>query len=165
MIGVHGHLLATSRQRRPSTGAPLYGDSHPRTIKGIAPTTKVKATLGVGGTGSYGDAREEELRRCLVVFSMSSCCMCHSIKTFFSNLGVNYAVHELDEIPHGKEMQRSLVKLVGRNPPVPTVFIGGKLVGSMDKVMALHLSGDLLLILRDAGAIWLLPTKAGYRDD
>ncbi|CAA7398453.1 unnamed protein product [Spirodela intermedia] len=104
-------------------------------------------------------------QKAVVIFSVSSCCLCHSMKSFFSNLGVSYAVHELDESPQGKQMQRELVKLVGRNTPVPAVFIGGRLLGSMDKVMAFHLSGDLLLILRDAGAIWLLPSKAGYKDD
>ncbi|CAA7398450.1 unnamed protein product [Spirodela intermedia] len=103
-------------------------------------------------------------QKAVVIFSMTFCCLCHSMKTFFSNLGVSYDVHELDKSPYGKQMQVELAKLIGRSPPVPTVFIGGRLIGSMDKVMALHLSGDLLLILRDAGAIWLLPSKAGYGD-
>ncbi|MQM23037.1 hypothetical protein Taro_056098 [Colocasia esculenta] len=100
--------------------------------------------------------------KAVVVFSVSSCCMCHSIKKFFSNLGVAYAVHELDEVPHGREMQRALTAMVGRNPPVPAVFIGGKPVGAMEKVMSLHLGGELLVMLRDAGAIWLLPS---YKDN
>ncbi|CAA7406022.1 unnamed protein product [Spirodela intermedia] len=102
-------------------------------------------------------------QKAVVVFSVGSCCLCHAMKTFLSNLGVNYAVHELDQEPHGREMQRALARLVGRGPPVPAVFIGGKLVGSMDRVMALHLGGDLLLLLRDAGAIWLLPSAAGRK--
>ncbi|CAA7398454.1 unnamed protein product [Spirodela intermedia] len=103
-------------------------------------------------------------QKAVVIFSVSSCCFCHSMKAFFSNLGVSYAAHELDELPHGKQMLGELADLVGRKPPVPAVFIGGSLVGTMEKVMALHLSGDLLLILRDAGAIWLLPSKARYSD-
>ncbi|CAA6669074.1 unnamed protein product [Spirodela intermedia] len=89
-------------------------------------------------------------QKAVVVFSVGSCCLCHAMKTFLSNLGVNYAVHELDQEPHGREMQRALARLVG-------------LVGSMDRVMALHLGGDLLLLLRDAGAIWLLPSAAGRK--
>ena len=81
--------------------------------------------------------------------------MCHTIKRLFCELGVNPAIHELDEDPKGKEMERALVKLLGRNPAVPAVFIGGKLVGSTDKVMALHLGGNLVPLLHGAGALWL----------
>jgi len=45
--------------------------------------------------------------------------------------------------------------MVGRSPPVPAVFIGGKLVGPTDQVMALHLRGKLVPLLREAGALWL----------
>jgi glutaredoxin 3 len=38
---------------------------------------------------------------------------------------------------------------------VPAVFIGGKLVGPTDQVMALHLRGKLVPLLREAGALWL----------
>ncbi|XP_072997514.1 glutaredoxin-C1-like [Typha latifolia] len=95
-------------------------------------------------------------QRAVVIFSVSSCCMCHTIKTLFMNeLGVNPAVYELDQDPKGREMERALAKLLGRAPPVPAVFIGGTLVGLTDKVMSLHLSGKLVPLLRDAGAIWL----------
>ena len=87
------------------------------------------------------------------------------MKAFFSDLGVSYDVHELDQAPNGKQMLGELAKLVGRKTPVPVVFVGGRLLGSMDKVMSLHLRGELLVILRSAGAIWLLPSKAGYRDN
>ncbi|URD79208.1 Glutaredoxin [Musa troglodytarum] len=86
-------------------------------------------------------------QRAVVVFSMSSCCMCHTIKRLFCELGVNPAIHELDEDPNGKDM--------GCNPPVPAVFIGGRLVGSTDMVMSLHLGSKLVPLLRDAGALWL----------
>ncbi|RWW19647.1 hypothetical protein BHE74_00008151 [Ensete ventricosum] len=94
-------------------------------------------------------------QRAVVVFSLSSCCMCHTIKRLFCELGVNPAVHELDEDPKGKDMERALSKLLGRNPPVPAVFIGGNLVGPTDEVMKLHLGGKLVPLLRNAGALWL----------
>ncbi|XP_019701742.1 glutaredoxin-C1-like [Elaeis guineensis] len=94
-------------------------------------------------------------QRAVVIFSMSSCCMCHTIKRLFLELGVNPAVYELDEDPRGREMERALVHLLGRSPSVPAVFIGGKLVGSTDRIMSLHLGGRLVPLLRDAGAIWL----------
>ncbi|CAA6654232.1 unnamed protein product [Spirodela intermedia] len=94
-------------------------------------------------------------QRAVVIFSSSSCCMCHAVKAFFQDLGVNYAAYELDEEPHGKEIEMALFRLIGRSPPVPAVFVGGKLVGPTDRLMSLHLSGKLLPMLRDAGAKWL----------
>ncbi|MQL71525.1 hypothetical protein Taro_003842 [Colocasia esculenta] len=94
-------------------------------------------------------------QRPVVIFSSSSCCMSHAVKAFFKDLGVNYLAYELDEDPHEREMERALTRLIGRNPPVPAVFIGGKLVGPTDRVMSLHLSGRLAPMLRDAGAKWL----------
>ncbi|URE07768.1 Glutaredoxin [Musa troglodytarum] len=116
-------------------------------------------------------------QKAVVIFSLSSCCMCHTIKRLFCELGVNPAVYELDEDPRGREMEKALVKLLGRNPSVPVVFIGGKLVGSTDRVMALHLGGKLTPLLREAGflpslkssSLWLCPLVAlgkqrnGYR--
>ncbi|CAD5191846.1 putative glutaredoxin-C14 [Musa acuminata AAA Group] len=94
-------------------------------------------------------------QRAVVIFSRSSCCFCYSVKSLFHELGVNAAVHELDEDPRGAEMEKALVKLLGRKSPVPAVFIGGKLVGSTDRIMTLHLGGNLVPLLRDAGALWL----------
>lgn len=79
--------------------------------------------------------------------------MCHTIKTLFNGIGVNPAVHELDKDPNGREMEKVLARLLGRSPPVPIVFIGGQLVGSTDRIMTLHISGSLIPLLREAGAL------------
>ncbi|CAL4956657.1 unnamed protein product [Urochloa decumbens] len=94
-------------------------------------------------------------QRAVVIFSMSSCCMCHTVTQLFRELGVNATVVELDEDPRGNEMEKALARLLGRSTGVPAVFIGGRLVGSTDKVMSLHLSGDLVPLLRNAGALWV----------
>ncbi|KAK8914458.1 Monothiol glutaredoxin-S9 [Platanthera zijinensis] len=44
---------------------------------------------------------------------------------------------------------------VPATPQLPAVFIGGSLVGGLDRLMAVHISGELVPILRDAGALWL----------
>uniref|UniRef100_A0A0E0MN78 Glutaredoxin domain-containing protein n=1 Tax=Oryza punctata TaxID=4537 RepID=A0A0E0MN78_ORYPU len=95
--------------------------------------------------------------RAVVIFTLSSCCMCHTVTRLFCDLGVNALVHELDQEPaaRGKEMERALLKLLGRGPPVPAVFIGGKLVGGTNKIMSLHLGGELIPMLKNAGALWL----------
>ncbi|OIV95791.1 hypothetical protein TanjilG_20241 [Lupinus angustifolius] len=92
--------------------------------------------------------------RPVVIFSKSSCCMCHTIKTLFSEFGVNPSVHELDEIPKGKEIEQALSRL-GCKPSVPAVFIGGKFVGGTNEVMSLHLNRTLIPMLRNAGALWV----------
>ncbi|TKY71998.1 Monothiol glutaredoxin-S4 [Spatholobus suberectus] len=75
--------------------------------------------------------------RPVVIFSRSSCCLCHTIKTLFSDFGVYPNVHELDKIPGGKDIEQALSRL-GCNPSVPAVFIGGELVGGANEVMSRH---------------------------
>ncbi|KAK9287613.1 hypothetical protein L1049_016048 [Liquidambar formosana] len=92
--------------------------------------------------------------RPVVIFSKSTCCMSHSIKTLFSEFGVNPAVHELDQIPRGREIEQALSNL-GCNPTVPAVFIGGELAGGANQVMSLHLNRSLVPWLKRVGAIWV----------
>jgi len=88
-----------------------------------------------------------------VIFTKSSCCMCHSIQTLFYELGASPAVYELDCDPRGREMERALQQL-GFHPTVPAVFIDGKCVGSAKDVLAAHLDGSLKDRLIQAKAIW-----------
>ncbi|XP_060181661.1 monothiol glutaredoxin-S3-like [Lycium barbarum] len=88
----------------------------------------------------------------VVIFSKSCCCMSFSIKSLFSDLGVNTAVYELDEMQRGREIEAALSTL-GCNPTVPAVFIGGKMVGGESEVMSLHLQGALKPKLKAAGAL------------
>ncbi|KAK2968775.1 hypothetical protein RJ640_028168 [Escallonia rubra] len=92
----------------------------------------------------------------VVIFSMSTCCMCHAIKRLFCGMGVNPTVYELDQDPtRAKEMEKALARLLGSSSALPVVFIGGKLVGAMDRVMASHINGTLVPLLKEAGALWL----------
>ncbi|THU50834.1 glutaredoxin-C5-like [Musa acuminata AAA Group] len=98
----------------------------------------------------------------VVIFSVSTCCMCHAVKRLFCGMGVSPMVVELDEDPRGGEMERALARILGGggaavagSAAVPVVFIGGKLVGAMDRVMAAHINGTLVPLLKDAGALWL----------
>lgn len=80
--------------------------------------------------------------------------MSHTIKTLFSDFGVNPSVHELDEIPRGRDIEAALISR-GCNPAVPAVFIGGELVGGANEVMSLHLKRSLIPMLKRAGALWV----------
>ncbi|GAB4829686.1 Glutaredoxin-C11 [Ancistrocladus abbreviatus] len=88
-----------------------------------------------------------------VIFTKSSCCMCHSIQTLFYEMGAGPAVYEIDRDTRGEEMERALQRL-GCNPTVPAVFIGGKFVGSAREVLSSHLNGSLKEKLIAAKAIW-----------
>ncbi|KAH7836118.1 hypothetical protein Vadar_032917 [Vaccinium darrowii] len=90
----------------------------------------------------------------VVIFSKSTCCMSHSIKTLISSCGAKPMVYELDELSNGQQLERELVAL-GLCPSVPAVFIGNELVGGSREVMRLHLEGKLVQMLRKAKAIWL----------
>ena len=97
--------------------------------------------------------RDLASKNAAVIFTKSSCCMCHSIKTLFYELGASPAIHELDRVANGREMEWALRGL-GCNPTVPAVFIGEKWVGSAKDVLSLHLDGSLKQMLMEAKAIW-----------
>ncbi|KAL3641969.1 Monothiol glutaredoxin-S10 [Castilleja foliolosa] len=90
----------------------------------------------------------------VVIFSKSTCCMCHAIKRLFYEQGVSPMVYELDEHIDGKEIERALMR-AGCSKSVPAVFVGGKFVGSANDVLTFHLDGSLKRMLKDAGALWL----------
>lgn len=97
--------------------------------------------------------RELASKKAAVIFTKSSCCMCYSIKTLFYELGASPAIHELDQDPYGRDMERAL-RALGCDPSVPAVFIGGRFVGSSKDVISLHVDGSLKQMLKDAKAIW-----------
>ncbi|XP_047050838.1 glutaredoxin-C15-like [Lolium rigidum] len=90
----------------------------------------------------------------VVIFAASNGCPTNqAVTTLFSSLGVCAAVHELDKDPCGRELEHELACASRHWEPSPVVFIGGKLVGSTNTIMSLHLSGKLVPLLKDAGAM------------
>lgn len=83
----------------------------------------------------------------VVIFSKSSCCLCYAVNMLFKELGVHPMVHEIDQEPDGREMEKAL-SIMGCNGPIPAVFIGGKHVGSTSEVMSLHLGGSLVPLIK-----------------
>jgi glutaredoxin-like protein len=97
-------------------------------------------------------AMEEEVRRAVaecpvLVVGRRGCCLSHVVKRLLQGLGVNPAVHEL-------AAESDLAGLVD-DGALPAVFVGGRLLGGLDRLMAVHISGDLVPILKEAGALWL----------
>ncbi|XP_051127958.1 monothiol glutaredoxin-S5-like [Andrographis paniculata] len=90
----------------------------------------------------------------VVIFSKTTCCMSHTIKSLITDFGVNPTVYELDDIPMGRDIEDAISAL-GCNPASPAVFIGGEFVGGANEIMSLHLKRTLKPMLKRAGALWL----------
>ncbi|KAG9154059.1 hypothetical protein Leryth_000566 [Lithospermum erythrorhizon] len=84
----------------------------------------------------------------LIIFSRSSCCMCHVMKRLFSTVGVYPTVIELEEEEIG-----ALGGDGGGGGGAPVVFIGGTRVGGLESLVALHLSSQLVPRLVEVGAL------------
>ncbi|XP_022850876.1 monothiol glutaredoxin-S2-like [Olea europaea var. sylvestris] len=98
----------------------------------------------------------------VVVFARSGCCMCHVIKLLLQGHGVNPTIFDINEqneaatIDEFSKIIDNPEEIADRPPPpFPTVFVGGNLLGGLDEVMAAHISGELVPLLRKAGALWL----------
>ncbi|KAL9232136.1 hypothetical protein vseg_007277 [Gypsophila vaccaria] len=104
----------------------------------------------------------------VIVIGRKGCCMCHVVRKLLIGLGVNPPMFEID----GEVNESLLINSLCNNSVVlvngvsnhvisvsslqfPMVFVGGKFFGGLDKVMATHLSGELVPILRQARALWL----------
>ncbi|KAL4588236.1 hypothetical protein LXL04_001118 [Taraxacum kok-saghyz] len=84
----------------------------------------------------------------VVIFTKSTCCLCYAVTILFQELSVNPLVYEIDQDPQGREMEKVFLKQGCNSPSVPAVYIAGKLVGSTNEVMSLHLSGSLIPLLK-----------------
>uniref|UniRef100_A0A7N0RFG2 Glutaredoxin domain-containing protein n=1 Tax=Kalanchoe fedtschenkoi TaxID=63787 RepID=A0A7N0RFG2_KALFE len=121
-------------------------------------------------TSSATDARKLAAENAVIVFGRRGCCMCHVVKRLLLGLGVNPAVHEVDEGVEGELVSQlqslAVVDLnqqsgtehgeeAGEALALPAVFVGGRLFGGLDRVMATHISGELVPVLKQVGALWL----------
>ncbi|CAB4281515.1 unnamed protein product [Prunus armeniaca] len=93
--------------------------------------------------------------RPVVIFSRTSSCMSHSIKSLIRSYGANPTVYELDEVANGQAIERALVQHFQCQPSVPAVFIGQQFIGGADQVMSLQVQNQLVPRLIRANAIWV----------
>lgn len=105
----------------------------------------------------------------VVVVGRRGCCLGHVVKRLLQGLGVNPTVCELADGAAGAAAGCGGIAAVddaaileefagiggGGGGMLPAVFIGGKLVGGLERLMAVHISGELVPILKEAGALWL----------
>ncbi|TKY59205.1 Glutaredoxin-C9 protein [Spatholobus suberectus] len=98
----------------------------------------------------------------VIVIGTRGCCMCHVVQKLLQGLGVNPPVYEVGEGDEAAVAGALSREIVGGGDgdgagtvQFPAVFVGGKLFGGLEKVVATHISGELVPILKDAGALWL----------
>ncbi|MED6145725.1 Glutaredoxin-C9 [Stylosanthes scabra] len=107
---------------------------------------------GVRGAGADSASVAKLIsENAVIVIGRRGCCMCHVIKRLLQGLGVNPPVYEVDE----HQEAAVAAHLGAATVQFPAVFVGGKLFGGLERVMASHISGELVPILKDAGALWL----------
>ncbi|CAK7352922.1 unnamed protein product [Dovyalis caffra] len=90
----------------------------------------------------------------VIIFSRSSCCMCHVMKKLLDSIGVHPAVieledHEISALPPAADDGSSS----SSSSLAPSVFIGGTCVGGLESLVALHLSGHLVPKLVEVGVL------------
>ncbi|KAK8914455.1 Monothiol glutaredoxin-S5 [Platanthera zijinensis] len=117
-----------------------------------------------GGSGAIAKAVTENP---VVVVGRRGCCMVHVARRLLQGQGVNPTVYEVGDDADEEAVAGEIGGEgngggaeggeggVPATPQLPAVFIGGSLVGGLDRLMAVHISGELVPILRDAGALWL----------
>ncbi|KAI6682854.1 hypothetical protein NL676_028767 [Syzygium grande] len=88
----------------------------------------------------------------VVVFSKTYCGYCKRVKQLLTQLGASYKVIELDKEGDGAAVQSALADWTGLRT-VPNVFIGGNHIGGCDSVTEKHQAGQLVPLLRSAGAV------------
>ncbi|XVF87419.1 hypothetical protein PTKIN_Ptkin18bG0118500 [Pterospermum kingtungense] len=131
------------------------------TANGSRPSAPLRNFLDGANNGSGAETSATKLvvENAVIVFGKRGCCMCHVVKRLLQGHGVNPAVCEVEE-----EKEEAVVNELSRidgergggaGVQFPAIFVGGKWFGGLDRVMSTHISGELVPILKDAGALWL----------
>ncbi|KAL2346557.1 hypothetical protein Fmac_000557 [Flemingia macrophylla] len=88
----------------------------------------------------------------VIIFSRSSCCMCHVMKNLLATIGVHPTVIQLDD----NEIAAAALSL-----SAPAAFIGGTCIGGLESLVALHVTGHLIPKLVQVGALWVVEENLG----
>ncbi|XP_022941086.1 glutaredoxin-C6-like [Cucurbita moschata] len=120
----------------------------------LSPPSSVPSTASL--SIDVAESAETRIRRLIsehpvIIFSRTSCCMCHVMKKLLASIGVHPTVIELDD----HEID-ALASFSSTTPAAaPAVFMGGSYVGGLESLVALHLSGHLVPKLVEVGALWV----------
>ncbi|KAF7044036.1 LOW QUALITY PROTEIN: hypothetical protein CFC21_053316 [Triticum aestivum] len=117
-----------------------------------------RASSRLADTAARGDGGEVVRRAVaeslVLVVGRRGCYLSHVVKQLLQGLGVNPAMHEVTE---EAELAAAVARNAGGEAIVAllAVFVGGRNLGGLDRLMVVHISGELVPILKDAGTLWL----------
>ncbi|KAK4361146.1 hypothetical protein RND71_020098 [Anisodus tanguticus] len=95
----------------------------------------------------------------IVIVATRGCYMCLAVKCLLEALGVKPTLFDADEAD--KDTVLGELSMIdggsdGGDPvELPAVYVGGMLLGGVEKVIETHIKGLLLPMLGQAGALWL----------
>ncbi|KAL7159196.1 hypothetical protein ABFS83_01G011800 [Erythranthe nasuta] len=92
----------------------------------------------------------------VVIFSRSSCCMCHVMRRLLSAIGVHPTVIELEEeeiAAFSPRADEDSSPVLGGASGAPALYIGGACIGGLESLMELHLGNNLVPKLVEVGAL------------
>ncbi|XP_037659356.1 thioredoxin reductase 3 isoform X2 [Choloepus didactylus] len=119
-----------------------------------------RARLSPPGTSRLSSEAREDLRQRLLgliegsrvmIFSKSYCPHSTRVKEFFSSLGIEYNILELDQIDDGAKVQEVLSEITNQKT-VPNIFVNKVHVGGCDRTLQAHQSGLLQKLLQEDAA-------------
>ncbi|KAJ0456083.1 putative glutaredoxin, Thioredoxin-like superfamily [Helianthus annuus] len=117
--------------------------------------SKTMQTSGNGGPPNATTVDNMVIDNAVMVFGQRGCCMCHVAKLLLLGLGVNPTISAVDEGDVAEVVSR-LSKISGESViAFPVVFVGGKLFGGLERLVAMHITGELVPLLKEAKALWL----------
>jgi glutaredoxin 3 len=97
-------------------------------------------------------------KHAVVVFSKTTCPFCVIAKDVLKSTGARFHVVELNQmhgdgnLPTGSDIQNACHQITGQRT-VPNVFINGTSIGGGSETRALHEAGELVPLLKKAGAL------------
>ncbi|KAH7681630.1 Glutaredoxin and related proteins protein [Dioscorea alata] len=98
----------------------------------------------------------------VVIVGRRACYMSYVAQRLLEGLKAYPTMYEVSEVFVARmTLIRNLGRILSENdktlvaPMFLVVFIGGKLLGGLDRLIAIHVTGKLIPMLKAAGAIWL----------
>ncbi|RHY26843.1 hypothetical protein DYB32_007234 [Aphanomyces invadans] len=105
-----------------------------------------------GALAKQGVILESLRKHPLVVFTKSYDPYSQEVQEVLKLVGAVPHAIEIDTHPNGDAILHYLIKMTGRKT-TPNVFVGGKTIGGCDDTKQLHATGELTLLLQQAGAL------------
>lgn len=111
--------------------------------------TKIDSELESSSEFKY--IQKQISNNAVMVFSKTTCSYCKMAKEALDKTGVNYVIEDIEGRPDCDRMQDIFAQITGART-VPRVFIGGKCVGGGSETYSLLNKGELVPLLKAAGA-------------